>query len=436
MTADYDDSQIRVLEGLEAVRIRPAMYIGATGEKGLHHLVYEVVDNSIEEALAGHCKNIDISINADGSITVTDDGRGMPTGINPQTGKSAIETLLTVLFACNCHHKGYKIAGSLHGIGVSVVNALSSQLEVRVWQHQKIHTQRFQRGKAVSDFEIVPSEGNHTGTMVTFLPDAEIFKESIEFDFDTLAARLRELAYLNPGLRFSLTDYRRNPAPTVERYCFDRGVRDYVAYLNADKQPLTNEVIYITRERQHVKVQIALQWCDREEDCILGFANTVPTVDGGKHLDGFKTAVTRTINNIARLQQLIQDGNIEGNLICEGLTAIVSIWHPFPEFEGATRTKLDNTEVREIVDSIVSVALNEYFTEHPDVAEIIVRQAIQAAMTDELRKKEGALQHRRSRSILNNVGFPVVNPTYIFKPEATSSPLRRGARNEIDRRSL
>jgi DNA gyrase subunit B len=395
MTDDYDDGNIRVLEGLEAVRLRPGMYIGSTGAKGLHHLVYEVVDNSIEEAIAGHCQNIDISLNADGSVTVADDGRGMPTGVNPQTGKSAIETLLTVLFACSCHHRGYKIAGSLHGIGVSVVNALSSQLEVRVWQDRKIHTQRFQQGKAVSDLEIVPSEGNRMGTMVTFLPDADIFKESIEFDFELLAARLRELAFLNPGLRFSLTDYRRNDEPTVERYCYLDGVSDYVAHLNADEQALSEAVIYLSGERNRVKIQAALQWCDREEDCLLGFVNTVRTVDGGTHLEGLKLAVTRTLNHIAHHQELIRDGNLDGKYIGEGLTAIISILHPCPEFEGATRTKLANAEVREMVNEIVSAALDKYFTQHPDVAEIIVKQAIGAAMTDELRQKEGALQHHR-----------------------------------------
>ncbi len=395
MSGDYDDGNIRVLEGLEAVRVRPGMYVGSTGSKGLHHLVYEVVDNSIEEALAGYCQNIDISINANGSITIADDGRGIPAGINPRTGKSSIEILLTVLCACGRGgSRDYKISGGLHGVGTAVVSALSSHVEVKVWQNQKIHTQRFEKGVAVSELEIVPSQEDRTGTMLTFLPDSEIFKNGIEFDFDTLASRFKELAYINPRLRINFTDRRLEKlgttAPKIERYYSEGGLQDYIGDLNAKDRSL-HPVIYAENRDARVPVAIAIQWCDRERECILGYANTVRTIDGGTHLDGLKMAVTSTINAIARDRQLIADGNLKTQYIFEGLTAIVSLLHPDPEWEGATRTKLVNTDVSEIVAALVCEALTAYLTAHPDCAEVIVKQSIQAAITDEIRKKEIAL---------------------------------------------
>jgi DNA gyrase subunit B len=463
MTGEYDDDNIRVLEGLEAVRVRPGMYIGSTGPRGLHHLVYEVVDNSIEEALAGYCKNIDVSINANGSITIADDGRGIPTGINPQTGKSTIETLLTVLCGCERGESGdYKISGWLHGAGTAVVSALSSQLEVKVWRNQKIHTQCFERGIAVSELEIVPSENARTGTSITFLPDSEIFKDSIEFDFDTLAHRFRELAYLNVGMRSSLCDYRlealKSDKPKVEHYYYEGGLLDYIADLNRDKQPLNEEVIYIRAEKDRVLVEVALQWCiDAEQDCVLGFANTIRTIDGGAHLDGLKIAVTRAVNKIARQRNKLQpdDANLGGESIRDGLTAIVSLLLPNPEWEGSTRTKvipdkdytnqpgcllaerlrqrlrstldlivrprgvvgvacrrhnqrrgyvyswespkLANSEVRGIVDSIVSEVLSEYFAARPDVADAIIERAIKVSDADRIRKRERDLLRRKSQ---------------------------------------
>jgi DNA gyrase subunit B len=405
MSSDYDDGQIRVLEGLEAVRVRPGMYIGSTGPKGLHHLVYEVADNSIDEALAGHCKNIDISINANGSVTVVDDGRGIPAGINPQTGKSTIETVLTVLHAGGKFGDGgYTVSGGLHGVGISVVNALSAHVEVKVWRNQKIYTQRFAKGIAVSGLEVEPSKEDRTGTTVTFLPDTEIFKDSIEFDFDTLASRFKELAYLNAGIRISFTDYRLEllgtPEPKVENYYYEGGIREYVAYINAERDPIHEEVIYIQGEKNKVQVEVALQWCidAYSSDNILGFANNIRTNEGGTHLEGLKVVLTRTMNAVARKRNKLKEGesNLGGENIREGLTAIVSVKVPNPEFEGQTKTKLGNTEVRGIVDSIVSEALTEYLEFRPNIADAILEKAIQAFNAAEAARRARELVRRKS----------------------------------------
>jgi DNA gyrase subunit B len=404
MSSDYGDDNIRVLEGLEAVRVRPGMYIGNTSATGLHHLVYEVADNSIDEALAGHCKNIDISINANGSITVIDDGRGIPAGINPQTGKSTIETVLTVLHAGGKFGDGgYTVSGGLHGVGISVVNALSANVEVKVWRNQKIHTQKFEKGVAVTGLDIVPSPEDRTGTTVTFLPDIEIFKEGIVFDFDTLAVRFKQLAYLNAGLRISFSDYRLelldSNEPKVENYYYEGGIREYIAYLNVDKQPLHEEVIYIQSEKNKVQVEVALQWCsDAYSDNILGFANNIQTKEGGTHLDGLKVVLTRTMNAIGRKRNKIKEGdaNLGGENIREGLTAIVSVKVPNPEFEGQTKTKLGNSEVRGIVDSIVSEALIEYLEFRPNIADAILEKALQAFNAAEAARRARELVRRKS----------------------------------------
>jgi DNA gyrase subunit B len=404
MSTSYDDDNIRVLEGLEAVRVRPGMYIGNTSATGLHHLVYEVADNSIDEALAGHCKNIDISINANGSITVIDDGRGIPAGINPQTGKSTIETVLTVLHAGGKFGDGgYTVSGGLHGVGISVVNALSAHVEVKVWRNQKIHTQRFEQGIAVTGLEIVPSPEDRTGTTVTFLPDIEIFKEGIVFDFDTLAVRFKQLAYLNAGLRISFSDYRlellENNEPKIENYFYEGGIKEYIAYLNVDKQALHEDVIYIQSEQDKVQVEVALQWCvDAYTDNILGFANNIQTKEGGTHLDGLKVVLTRTMNAIGRKRNKLKDGdaNLGGENIREGLTAIVSVKVPNPEFEGQTKTKLGNSEVRKIVDSIVGEALTEYLEFRPNIADAILEKALQAFNAAEAARRARELVRRKS----------------------------------------
>jgi DNA gyrase subunit B len=404
MTDNYGTGQIRVLEGLEAVRVRPGMYIGSTGPDGLHHLVYEVVDNSIDEALAGYCKNIDISINPDGSVRVVDDGRGIPTGIHPQTGKSTIETVLTVLHAGGKFGDGgYVFSGGLHGVGVSVVNALSEWVKVEVWREQKLYTINFARGITVSELEEVKNNERTSGTAVTFLPDIEIFKGGIEFDYRTLANRLKELAYLNGGIRINFTDRRLDllgtTEPVTETYYFEGGIREYISYLNAEKQPLHDEIIYIQSEKDKVQVEVAMQWCvDAYSDSVFGFANNIRTPNGGTHLEGLKTVLTRTMNGIARKRNKLKEGdsNLAGENIREGLTAIVSVKVQNPEFEGQTKGKLGNTEVRGIVDSVVGEALTEYLEFHPQIADAILEKAIQAFNAAEAARRARELVRRKS----------------------------------------
>jgi DNA gyrase subunit B len=407
MATDYDDGNIRILEGLEAVRVRPGMYIGNTGQKGLHNLVYGVVANSIDEALAGRCKNIDISINVNGSITILDDGNWISTGIYPQTNKSTIELLFTVFYV-GCHRAGdsYQTSDWLYGGEIPVVSALSSHVEVKVWRDRKIYIQHFERGIAVSELEIVSNASDITGTMITFLPDTEIFKEGIVFDFETLASRFRELGYLNAGIRITFTDYRLDvlgtDEPKAEVYDYEGGIKEYVADLNADKQPLHDEVIYIQGEKNKVRVEVALQWCiDTYIDNVLGFANNIRTNDGGTHLDGLKVVLTRTMNAVARKRNKLKEGdsNLGGKNIREGLTAIVSVKVRNPEFEGPTRTRLVNKEVRGIVESIVSDALSEYFTSNPNIGDAIIERSIKAFDADEISKKgRQLLRHPKNRA--------------------------------------
>jgi DNA gyrase subunit B len=402
MASDYGDDNIRVLEGLEAVRIRPGMYIGSTGSRGLHHLVYEVVDNSIEEALAGYCKNIDISINADGSITIVDDGRSIEDERNSQTGEFSIEKIFTTLRLGKHRDYDYRIGGSLYGAGLAVVSALSSHVEVQVWRDGKTYTQRFERGIATSKLAIGSHNETRTGTSITFLPDSAIFKETIEFDFDTLASRFRELACLNAGIRISFSDYRLEASskePNIEHYYYEGGLRDYVADLDRDKQLLHEEVIYTKAEKDRIRVEVALQWCNADRDCIFGFANTVRTMDGGMHLDGFKMAVTRTVNKIARQRNKLQpdDANLGGEYIREGLTAIVSVLLPNPDWAGPIKAKLINSEARGVVDSIVSEMLSEYLVARPDVADAIVERAIKVSDADRIRRRERDLLRGKSQ---------------------------------------
>ncbi|MEM6754298.1 MAG: DNA topoisomerase (ATP-hydrolyzing) subunit B, partial [Cyanobacteria bacterium P01_C01_bin.38] len=404
MTSSYNAEQIQVLEGLEPVRKRPGMYIGTTGPRGLHHLVYEVVDNSIDEALAGHCTHIEVELNADGSCTVTDDGRGIPTDVHTKTGKSALETVLTVLHAGGKFGSGgYKVSGGLHGVGVSVVNALSEWLEVTIWRNNKVHTQRYERGKAVTELKIAPSKESRTGTRVSFKPDAQIFTTVTEFDYNTLSSRLRELAYLNAGVRITFTDNRlellKSDTPKVEIYEYKGGIKEYVAYMNADKQSLHEEIIYVQGERNNVQVEVALQWCiDAYSDNLLGFANNIRTVDGGTHLEGLKTVLTRTFNSVARKRNKIKENesNLSGEHVREGLTAVISVKVPEPEFEGQTKTKLGNTEVRGIVDSFVGEALNEYLEFNPNVVDTILDKAIQAFKAAEAARHARELVRRKS----------------------------------------
>jgi DNA gyrase subunit B len=405
MTSSYSADQIQVLEGLEAVRKRPGMYIGTTGAPGLHHLVYEVVDNSIDEALAGHCTHIEAYINADGSVTVTDDGRGIPTDTHSKTGKSALETVMTVLHAGGKFGGGgYKVSGGLHGVGISVVNALSEWVEVTVWRDQKVHKQRYERGFPVTELIAQPSGENRTGTSIHFLPDTQIFTTGIEFDYNTLSRRLRELAYLNAGVKITFTDHRlellKTSEPKVETYCYEGGIREYIAYMNADKQPLHEEIIFIQGERNNVQVEVALQWCvdAYSSDNILGFANNIRTIDGGTHLEGLKAVLTRTMNAIARKRNKIKENepNLGGENVREGLTGVISVKVPDPEFEGQTKTKLGNTEVRGIVDSLVGEVLTEYLEFRPNIADAILEKAIQAFKAAEAARHARELVRRKS----------------------------------------
>jgi DNA gyrase subunit B len=409
MTSSYDAEQIQVLEGLEAVRKRPGMYIGSTGPRGLHHLVYEVVDNSIDEALAGHCTHIEIEITSQGAIKVTDDGRGIPTGIHPKTGKSALETVMTVLHAGGKFGGGgYKVSGGLHGVGVSVVNALSEWVEVTVWRDKKVHLQRYEKGTPQGELKVTPNKDNpqQTGTSVHFFPDATIFTDTIEFDYSILAARLKELAYLNAGVKITFTD-NREVEPHEEVYFYEGGIREYVAYMTREKEPLHQDILYVAAEKDNVNVEVALQWCvDAYSDNLLGFANNIRTIDGGTHLEGLKTVLTRTLNNFARKRNKLKDAdkNLGGENIREGLTAVISVKVPDPEFEGQTKTKLGNTEVRGIVDSLVGEVLNEYLEFNLSVGDTIIEKAVQSFKAAEAARRARELVRRKS--VLESTTLP------------------------------
>jgi DNA gyrase subunit B len=406
MSQDYNAEQIQVLEGLEHVRKRPGMYIGSTGPRGLHHLVYEVIDNSVDEALAGYCKNISVAINADGSVTVGDDGRGIPTDIHTKTGKSALETVMTVLGAGGKFggDSGYKVSGGLHGVGVSVVNALSEWVDVTVWREGKIHKQRYERGKPQGELAVEKSKEQRTGTTVTFYPDTQIFTSGIEFEYAILALRFRELAFLNGGVRITFTDLRSAEQdaegnPKEEVYYYEGGIREYIVYMNREKDAIHPEIIYFNGEKNNVQVEVALQWCiDSYSDNILGFANNIRTIDGGTHLEGLKTVLTRTLNTFARKRNKIKEGqsNLAGENIREGLTAVISVKVPDPEFEGQTKTKLGNPEVRGIVDSMMGEILMEYLEFHPNVGDAILEKAIQAFNAAEAARRARELVRRKS----------------------------------------
>ena len=404
MTNNYSAEQIQVLEGLEPVRKRPGMYIGTTGQRGLHHLVYEVVDNSIDEALAGYCTEIQVDLNEDGSVAVVDNGRGIPTDVHPRTGKSALETVMTVLHAGGKFGGGgYKVSGGLHGVGISVVNALSEWVEVRVKREEQDFRQRYERGIPTTDLQSEPAADGETGTTVCFKPDETIFTTGTEFDFTTIAGRIRELAYLNAGVKVVLTDRRltllKQSEPVSETYCYTGGIREYVAYINRERQPLHEEIIYINGDRNGVQVEVALQWCaDAYSDNVFGFANNIRTVDGGTHLEGLKAVLTRTINTIARKRNKLKDGdsNLGGEHVREGLTAVISVKVPDPEFEGQTKTKLGNPEVRGIVEGSVSEVLNEYLEFNVKVTDNILDKAIQAFSAAEAARRARELIRRKS----------------------------------------
>ncbi|MBT2687233.1 DNA topoisomerase (ATP-hydrolyzing) subunit B [Bacillus sp. ISL-47] len=392
----YDENQIQVLEGLEAVRKRPGMYIGSTSAKGLHHLVWEIVDNSIDEALAGYCSEINVIIEKDNSITVVDNGRGIPVGIHEKMGRPAVEVIMTVLHAGGKFGGGgYKVSGGLHGVGASVVNALSTELEVFVHRDGKKYYQKFERGVPSADLEVI-GEADHTGTTIHFKPDSEIFTETLEYDYETLANRIRELAFLNRGLTITIEDKRQENKKN--EYMYDGGIKSYVEHLNRTKEVLHDEPIYIEGEREGITVEVSIQYNDGFTSNIYSFANNIHTYEGGTHESGFKTALTRVINDYARKNGVFKesDANLSGEDVREGLTAIVSIKHPDPQFEGQTKTKLGNSEVRAATDTIFSEALEKFMLENPTVARRIVEKGLMAARARLAAKKARELTRRKS----------------------------------------
>ena len=390
---DYGAGQIQILEGLEAVRKRPGMYIGSTSLKGLHHLVYEVVDNSIDEALAGYCDKINVIIHKDNSITVVDNGRGIPVDMH-ESGKPAIEVVLTVLHAGGKFGGGgYKVSGGLHGVGVSVVNALSSYLEVQVKKDNKIHQIKFERGNTIQELKVI-GDTQENGTMVTFRPDAEIF-EDLVYSFDTLKHRLRELAFLNKGLTIILTDERFEKSET---YYYEGGIKSFVEYLNKSKEVLQPQPIYFTGAKDDTIVEIALQYNTSYTENIYSFVNNINTEEGGTHLSGLKIALTRATNDFARKTNILKsnDENLSGEDVREGLTCVISIKIREPQFEGQTKTKLGNSEVRGIVDSVVSEGLSEFFEENPAITKKIIEKSLMASRAREAARKARELTRRKS----------------------------------------
>ena len=397
----YDENQIQVLEGLEAVRKRPGMYIGSTSLRGLHHLVYEIVDNSIDEALAGYCKNIEIYIHEDNSITVRDDGRGMPVGMHPKLKKPTVEVIMTVLHAGGKFGGGgYKVSGGLHGVGASVVNALSEECDVTVYREGEVWKQTYSKGNVTSDLERIGTSAE-SGTTVHFKPDTTIF-EDIVYDFETLSQRLRELAFLNKGLNISLMDERTD---AIETYHYEGGIKSFVSYLNRNKESLHEEPIYVEGVKDAIAVEVALQYHDGYNENIFTFANNIDTVEGGTHLVGFKTALTRVINDYAKKFGHLKesDKNLSGDDIREGLTAVVSVKISEPQFEGQTKTKLGNTEVRGIVDSIVGEGVSTFLEENPAVGKIIVEKALLASRARDAARKARELTRK---SVLERNSLP------------------------------
>ena len=403
---EYSESDIQVLEGLEAVRKRPGMYIGTTDVKGLHHLVWEIVDNSIDEALAGFCKNIEIIINKDNSITVKDDGRGIPVGKHAKTGISTVETVYTVLHAGGKFGGGgYKVSGGLHGVGASVVNALSRWVTVRVYKECKIHETRFENGgKTVQPLTVIGEcAENRTGTTVTFKPDPEIFDTEI-YDYETLKVRVRELAFLNKGLKLTLRDDRDDEDTTGDSFLYEGGISEYVRYLNQNKTPIHNEIIHLEGEENGVIFEVAMQYNSSYNDSIYSFVNNINTHDGGTHEEGVKRALTRLINNYARKVGMLKekDESLTGEDVKEGLTMIVSCKHPNPQFEGQTKGRLGNSEVRKIADSVFAKGFDRFLMENPNEAKIIVEKAMLASRARSAAKKAREITRKSDLSVNTN----------------------------------
>ena len=395
--AEYGADQIQILEGLEAVRKRPGMYIGSTSTRGLHHLVYEIVDNSVDEALAGYCDEIQVDINKDGSVTVSDNGRGIPVGINHKAGLPAVEVVFTVLHAGGKFGGGgYKVSGGLHGVGASVVNALSEWLEVEIYHEGKIYKQRYERGKVCYKLKIIGEcEPERTGSKVTFYPDAEIFDDII-FDYDTLKQRFREMAFLTKGLRIVLRDWR-GEALHEHTFHYEGGIKEFVTYLNKSKTPLYDQIIYCEGFKDGVAVEVAMQHNDSYSDNTYGFVNNITTPEGGTHVEGFRTALTKTFNDYARKNKLIKDNEkLAGEDIREGLTAIISVKIENPQFEGQTKQKLGNSEARGAVLGVLSSQLEIFLEQNPNVAKIIVEKSVLSQRAREAARKARDLTRRKS----------------------------------------
>ena len=404
MSTEYGADQIQILEGLEAVRKRPGMYIGSTSLRGLHHLVYEIVDNSVDEALAGFCKNIYVTINKDNSITVEDDGRGMPVDIHPKMGIPAVEVIHTVLHAGGKFGGGgYKVSGGLHGVGASVVNALSTRMEVEVRRNGKIYKQAYERGKTVMPLEEI-GNARKTGSKSTFWPDPEIFDET-EYDFETLERRLREMAFLNKGIKITLKDEREGKKKE-EEFHYEGGIKEFVKHLNTNKEPLHNDIVYFEVKDKTREVEVALQYTDRYNEMMLSYANNINTTEGGFHMVGLKTALTRTINDYARKAKLLKDNDdaLSGEDVREGLTAIVSVKLTEPQFEGQTKTKLGNSDMRGFVETATAENVMYFLEENPTQAKVIIDKCLRAARAREAARKARDLTRRKS--VLDGISMP------------------------------
>ena len=400
---EYTADQITVLEGLEPVRVRPGMYIGSTDEKGLHHLVYEVVDNSIDEALAGVCDLIKVTIKKDNSVIVEDDGSGIPVETHPKTGKSTLETVLTVLHAGGkFSNDAYQYSGGLHGVGVSCVNALSTYLIARVKRDGKMYEQRFEKGKTVTELTVIKENVRGTGTTIEFMPDNTIF-ETLNFDKNVLAKRFREMAFLNKGVKIEFADEREG---YKELFHYEGGIKSFVEYINKSKKPLDHEVMYIEGEKDTTKVEIAMQYTESYNETIVSFTNNIKTVDGGTHVVGFKSALTRALNDYARNKNILKekDDNLSGDDVREGITAVVSVKLNNPQFEGQTKGKLGNSEARTVVDSVVYEHLSFYFEENPKIVKTIIQKALASQKARLAARRARALV--RKKSVLDNTTLP------------------------------
>ena len=441
LAQEYDASQIQVLEGLEAVRMRPGMYIGSTSKEGLHHLVWEIVDNSIDEALAGFASHIQVLIEEDNSITVIDDGRGIPVDIQQKTGRPAVETVFTVLHAGGKFGGGgYKVSGGLHGVGSSVVNALSTQLDVRVHKNGKIHYQEYHRGVVAEDLKVI-GDTDITGTIVHFTPDPEIFTETTEFDFDKLAKRIQELAFLNKGLKISITD-KRSGQERKEEFHYEGGIVSYVEFINENKEVIFDKPIYTDGSLDGISVEVAMQYTTGFHENIMSFANNIHTHEGGTHEQGFRTALTRVINDYAKKNKILKENedNLNGDDVREGLTAIISVKHPNPQFEGQTKTKLGNSEVVKITNRLFSDALNRFLLENPQIAKKIVEKGILASKARIAAKRAREVTRKKSGLEISNLpgkladcssNDPIQNELFIVEGDSAGGSAKSGRNREF-----